>query len=215
MRAIWWAALIAGISYFVADRLGLEGPVMVAWKGAGVGLLAIWAATRASNFDGWVIALVLALGALGDVLLETSGFTIGGIAFLAGHIIATILYLGNRRRKPTASQSLLGAALLVGTPLVTLLITGEWTIALYALGLGAMAAAAWTSRFPRYRAGLGAVMFVASDLLIFARMRPMESSALPGLLVWPLYFGGQALIARGVVETLAVRRYVGIQPMRG
>lgn len=215
MRAIWWAALMAGISYFVASRLGLEGPVIVAWKGAGVGLLAVWAATRASNFDGWVIALVLALGALGDVLLETSGFTVGGIVFLAGHIVATVLYLGNRRSQPTASQSLLGVALLVGTPLVTLLITGEWTITLYGLGLGAMAAAAWTSRFPRYRLGVGAVMFVASDFLIFARMSPMEASALPGLFVWPLYFAGQALIAHGVVETLAVRRYVGIQPMRG
>lgn len=215
MRAIWWAALMAGISYFVADRLGLEGPAMVAWKGAGVGMLAAWAATRASNFDGWVIALVLTLGALGDVLLETSGFTIGGIAFLAGHMVATILYLGNRRSQPTVSQSLLGVALLAGTPLVTLLITGEWTITLYGLGLGAMAAAAWTSRFPRYRLGVGALMFVASDFLIFARMGPMEASALPGLFVWPLYFAGQALIAHGVVETLAVRRYVGIQPMRG
>ena len=215
MRAIWWAALIAGISYFVADHLGLDGPAQVAWKGAGVGLLAIWAATRATSVDGWAIALVLALGALGDVLLETSGFTVGGVAFLAGHIVATLLYLGHRRKQLTVSQTALGGALLAGTPLVTWLITGEWTIALYALGLGAMAGAAWTSRFPRYRAGVGAVMFVASDLLIFARMGPLETSVLPGLLVWPLYFGGQALIARGVVATLAGRRYVGIQPMRG
>lgn len=215
MRAIWWAALIAGISYFIADRIGLDGPAMVAWKGAGVGLLAIWAATRATSFDGWVIALVLALGALGDVLLETSGFIGGGVAFLAGHIVASILYLGNRRNRPSSSQSLLGAALLVGTPLITWLITGEWTIALYALGLGAMAGAAWTSRFPRYRTGIGTVLFVASDLLIFARIGAIEASLLPGLLIWPLYFAGQALIAHGVVETLAVRRFGAIQSMRG
>lgn len=215
MRAIWWAALIAGVSYFIVDLIGLEGPAMILWKGAGVGLLAIWAATRATNFDGWAIAAALALCALGDILLETSGFTVGGIAFLAGHIVATILYLGNHRKRSTPSQSLLGAALLVGTPLITWLITREWSIALYALGLGGMAAAAWTSRFPRYRVGLGAVMFVASDLLIFARMGSMAESPLPGLLVWPLYFGGQALIAHGVVETLGGRRFVGIQPMRG
>lgn len=215
MRAIWWAALVAGISYFIADRIGMEGPAMVAWKGAGVGLLAVWAATRATSFDGWAIALVLALGALGDVLLETSGFTIGGIAFLAGHIVATILYLGNRRRKPTTSQSLLGAVLLVATPVISWLLTRDWGVALYALAIGAMAAAAWTSRFPRYRTGIGAVMFVVSDLLIFARMGAMEASLLPGLLIWPLYFGGQALIAHGVVETLAVRRFGAIQSMRG
>lgn len=215
MRAIWWAALIAGISYFVADRSGLEGPAMVAWKGAGVGLLAVGAATKARNLDGWVIALVLALGALGDVLLEVGGLTVGGIAFLAGHVVAIILYLGNRRRKPTASQSLLGAVLLGATPVIAWATTRDWGVALYALAIGAMAAAAWTSRFPRYRTGLGAVLFVASDLLIFARMGPMAASPLPGLLIWPLYFGGQALIAHGVVETLAVRRFAGIQPMRG
>lgn len=215
MRVIWWAALIAGISYFVADRAGLDGPAVVAWKGAGVGLLAVWAATRAENTDGWAIALVLALGALGDVLLEVAGLTVGGVAFLAGHIVAIILYLGNRRRKPTSSQTLLGGALLVATPVIAWAMTRDWGVAVYALAIGAMAGAAWTSRFPRYRTGLGAVMFVGSDLLIFARMGPMEASVLPGLLVWPLYFVGQALIAHGVVETLAVRRFGSLHPMRG
>lgn len=215
MRAIWWAALVAGISYFIASRIGLDGPAMVAWKGAGVGLLAVWAATKARNLDGWVIALVLGLGAFGDMLIEVAGLTVGGIAFLAGHVVAIILYLGNRRRKPTSSQNLLGGVLLIATPVIAWATTRDWGVALYALAIGAMAAAAWTSRFPRYRTGLGAVMFVASDLLIFARMGPMEASAVPGLLIWPLYFGGQALIAHGVVETLAVRRFSGIQPMRG
>jgi len=215
MRAIWWAALIAGISYFVADRIGLDGPAMVALKGAGVGLLAIRAATRATSTDGWLIALVLAFGALGDVLLETAGLTIGAIAFLAGHVVAIVLYLGNRRRKPTPSQSLLGGMLLVATPVTAWLLTRDWGVAIYALAIGAMAAAAWTSRFPRYRTGLGAVMFVVSDLLIFARMGPMAGSILPNLLIWPLYFGGQAMIAHGVVQTLAVRRFGSIRPMQG
>jgi uncharacterized membrane protein YhhN len=69
-----------------------------------------------------------------------------------------------------------------------------------------MAAAAWTSSFPRYRVGLGAVLFVASDLLIFARMGPLAASALPGLLVWPLYYFGQVLIATGVVGELRARQ---------
>jgi uncharacterized membrane protein YhhN len=42
-------------------------------------------------------------------------------------------------------------------------------VALYSLGLSLMAATAWTSRFHRFRVGIGAVMFVVSDLLIFAR----------------------------------------------
>ena len=38
--------------------------------------------------DGWILVLVLALGALGDVLLETAGMTIGAVSFLMGHIVA-------------------------------------------------------------------------------------------------------------------------------
>ena len=68
------------------------------------------------------------------------------------------------------------------------------------LVLGAMAATAWVSHFPRHWVGLGAVLFAVSDLLIFARMGPLAGSMLPQVLIWPLYFGGQALIATGVVR---------------
>ena len=79
-------------------------------------------------------------------------------------------------------------------------------MAVYALALGGMAAAAWSSSFPRYRVGLGAVLFVVSDLLIFARLGPLESSAIPGLLIWPLYYFGQFLICTGVISTLRGRQ---------
>ncbi len=79
-------------------------------------------------------------------------------------------------------------------------------VAVYALGLGAMAGTALNSRFPRETVGMGALLFVASDLLIFARMGPLHASAVPDLLVWPLYVAGQALIAWGVVTTLAKER---------
>jgi uncharacterized membrane protein YhhN len=75
-------------------------------------------------------------------------------------------------------------------------------IAVYALGLGAMAGTAWFSRFPRSTVGLGAWLFVASDLLIFARLGPLHGSVVPDLLVWPLYVVGQGLIAWGVVTSL-------------
>ena len=74
--------------------------------------------------------------------------------------------------------------------------------ALYALFLGVMASCAWISRFPRYRTGIGALMFVASDLLIFARMGPFAGMAWVSPAIWGLYFGGQALIAIGVMRTL-------------
>jgi len=65
-----------------------------------------------------------------------------------------------------------------------------------------MAAMAWTSRFPRYRTGIGAMLFVASDLLIFARLGPIADTVTAGIVIWLLYFIGQWLIAVGVRSSL-------------
>jgi uncharacterized membrane protein YhhN len=67
-----------------------------------------------------------------------------------------------------------------------------------------MTATAWLSRFPRALTFAGAAMFAVSDLLIFLRTgRPALDTFPMGLAVWSLYFAGQALIAVGVVRTLA------------
>lgn len=208
-NAILLLALLAGLTYWLATWWLEPSALLIAWKGAGVGMLAVWAATQARSLDGWLIALVMALGAAGDVLLDAAGAHPGAFAFLAGHLVAIWLYWRNRRSSLSFSQKLL-AILMV--PLVTFifytmpenrgLVPG---FTLYAFFLSLMAAMAWISRFPRYLTGLGAILFVVSDLLIFARYGPLMHSSLPGLLIWPLYFTGQAMIATGVVGTLGAR----------
>lgn len=205
-RSIFWAAIIAGTSYMFAVAMGLSGPLTIVWKGAGVALLAVWCAMQARGRDGWLIAAVMAFGALGDVLIEAVGLKAGAAAFLIGHIIALWLYQFNQRRDKAPSQIALGLVLLIATPLIAWSLTRQLEVVFYAATLGAMAATAWTSQFPRYRVGLGAVMFVASDLLIFAKLGPLAGSPVPRLLIWPLYFCGQVLIAWGVVRTLAQDR---------
>ncbi|MCA1749492.1 MAG: lysoplasmalogenase [Sphingomonadales bacterium] len=201
------AALLAGLSYYAATGLFAPSPLLIAWKGAGVGLLALWAALNARDLDGWLIALVMALGAAGDVLLEAAGAHPGAYAFLAGHIVAIGLYARNRRVSVTFSQRLLAILLVPIVLFIAFLLPENRALVpgfmLYALFVAVMAAIAWTSRFPRYLTGLGAIMFVVSDLLIFARYGPLGDSMLPGLLIWPLYFTGQAMIAIGVVTRLA------------
>jgi uncharacterized membrane protein YhhN len=75
----------------------------------------------------------------------------------------------------------------------------------YAALLGAMAAGAWLSRFPRGLVAFGALLFLASDMLIAARMgmeaRPFEL----GLAIWILYYCGQFLIFAGVSASLPRR----------
>ena len=185
-------ALIAGSSYYAEHWLALDGPLATAWKGSGVGLLALWAFARGRPW----IGLVLAFGALGDVLLDAVSLTAGALAFLAGHVLATGFYWRSRRGPALVA---VGVAVLVS--LVSYLLSGDPGVAFYGLGLGAMAGAALISGYRL--AGVGAVLFVVSDLLIFARLGPLAASPLPGLLIWPTYFAGQALIAWGVVGSRA------------
>jgi len=201
-----FAAIAAGATYLPATWAWPQGLAIVLWKGAGVALLAIWAAANARTAAGWWITAVLALGAAGDVLIDAIGLTAGACAFLAGHVLATALYLRERRRDWTAMLTGVALARVTVIPTIAFLLPADRAaapgIALYALGLGAMAASASLSRFPLRRVSLGALMFAVSDLLIFARLGPLDGSVLPDLLVWPLYFAGQALIATGVVGTL-------------
>lgn len=195
------AALVAGVSFWPASHFVLPAVPMLAWKGAGVAMLAGWAALCAHERNGWLLAAVLAFGAAGDVLIDSAGLAAGAGAFLIGHLIAILLYVRNRDTR----RRVVGAAIAVLVPLAAYAITRDLTATLYSLGLGGMAGAAWASRFPRIVA-CGALLFVASDLLIFWQFVPQASSFLPRLLIWPLYFGGQALIAYGVVRTLEARK---------
>ena len=205
-RRPWLLASLAfAVSYYFAREGAIPGAYLIAWKGAGVALLAVYAWLHAPGRDGKLLAAVMAFGAAGDMAIELS-LQVGAAFFFAGHLIAIALYLRHRRPRLTQSQKSAAAALLLATPLIAFLLPADRSaapmVALYALALGGMAAAAWLSAFPRYRVGLGAVLFVASDLLIFARMGALADSALPNLLIWPLYYLGQFLICVGAVGYL-------------
>jgi uncharacterized membrane protein YhhN len=200
-------AVAAGVSYVASWQMDLPLTASMLWKGAGVSLLALYAALRARNLDGWLICAVMAFGALGDMVLEVAGLTVGAVAFLVGHLIAIWLYLRNRRRALSRSQLLFAILLVPATGVLAFLLPTDRGLAaaatLYSMSLAVMAAMAWTSRFPRAVVGAGALMFVVSDLLIFARAGALEHAGWIGLAIWGLYFLGQTLICVGVTRTLA------------
>lgn len=202
-RLIFFAALIAGTSYYFNQWIGVEGTPAIVWKGAGVALLAVWARGMAESLDGKLISAALALGALGDVLLEVHepNMIPGAIAFLAGHLVACILYVRSRRG-PIWQAPLVAIAVAAAAWFLPADRSAATGIAVYALSLGAMAGTASISRFPQKFVGAGALLFIVSDLLIFARMGPLAGSQISNLLVWPTYFAAQALIAWGVVTAL-------------
>lgn len=197
--------LLASIACALAFYFLRDNPVGGLWltllKGGACAALAIYAWQRHDSADARLIAGYLAICSLADMALEL-WFEIGGALFFAAHLVALILYLRMRRHHLSSSQKLTAAALLIATPVVCFLLSGDPAIGLYGLALGGMAAGAWASKFPRYRVGSGAVLFVISDFLIFARMGPLAGSELPELLIWPIYFSAQFLIATGVVRTL-------------
>lgn len=194
----WLAAsVLAALSYWFVRDAALPAALLIAWKGSGVALLAAFALAAQHR----QIAGVLALGALGDMLIEFK-LELGAAAFLAGHLIAIHLYWHRRRTQISVSQQSAAWAMVLLIPAIAWLLTHSVPAAVYALALGSMAASAWLSIFPRYRTGIGAVLFAVSDLLIFARLDPLANSALPDLLIWPLYYAGQMLICVGVCAAL-------------
>ena len=198
----WLAAsVLAAVAYYFLRSEPLSDGLLVSLKGASAALLAVYAWQRCKVRDAKILTLVMALSALGDVLIEYS-LEYGGGAFFLSHLAAMTLYLGNRREHPTSSQKTAAGALLILTPLVCWLLSRDLGITFYGLALGGMAATAWMSRFSRYRVGLGALLFVVSDWLIFARIGYPSGAAIYALLIWPLYYAGQFLIATGVVQTL-------------
>ncbi len=207
-RPLVLASIAAALAFYYLRWQPWPELYMIPVKGAAVGLLAVYLWQRHSSPDARLMAWAFGAAALGDMafMIDTR---IGGLLFFAYHVMALGVYLRNRR--PTLSPSQKGAvvALLLLTPLIAWLMPADRgqapSVALYALALGAMAAGAWASVFPRYRVGAGAALFVLSDLLLFADMGPLAGSVVPRVMVWPLYYLGQLLIAVGVAQTLRKR----------
>ena len=210
----WLLASIAAATayYFLRDNPVGEGTWGLIAKGASVALLALYVLMRVPHtrrgIDGVLLVVALALASAGDVAIELD-FVVGGMFFTAAHLVALALYLRNRHKRPSPTQKAMGVGLLIGTPLVSFVLSADSQIAVYAAFLGAMASAAWMSHFPRYRVGTGAVLFVLSDWLLFARLGTIDLGPLPDVLIWPLYYAGQVMIATGIVQCLR-----GEQPVR-
>lgn len=203
-------SLLAGLSFPATWLLlPIEGSFFaIIWKMAAVGLLVPFALRRHHEGEFIWLAVILAFYALGDGLIEF-GLVPGALAFAAGHIVAIGLYFRHRRVGPTFSQRLLAVTIFILTPVIAFFLPGDPAagvqVAAYGVILSAMAAMAWSSNFPRYRVGIGAVLFVISDLLIFARLGPLADSEITSIAIWYLYYFGVFLIATGIAQTLVKR----------
>ena len=205
-RPILLASLAASLAFFALRQSPVVPEMfLIPLKGAAVGLLALYAAWRGTGRDAVLLALAFVLAALGDIGMEIDRGA-GAILFVGYHAVMIALYLRHPREALAPSQKALAVAMLVLTPLLFWLLPAERSEALptaiYGLVLGAMAACAWTSAFSRYRVGIGAVLFLVSDVLIVAGGGPLMGDNWLQWLIWPLYYLGQLLICLGIVQRL-------------
>ena len=205
-RPILLASMAAALAYFVLRQSPVVPEMwLVPLKGCAAGLLALYAFVRFRMSDTRLLGAMFLLAALGDMAIEWD-FIAGAIFFFGYHMIAIALYLRHPREAASGSQKTAAVAMLLATPAIFWLLPADramaWPTALYGLALGGMAACAWVSAFSRYRVGVGAVLFLVSDLLIVAGMGPLMGERLHQWLIWPLYYLGQLLICLGVIDRL-------------
>lgn len=157
------------------------------------------------------LAVALAFCAAGDAFLAGDPkrwLPFGLAAFLAGHVVYGLLFW--RERAPA------GAAFLTVAPMVVLaaatMLVLLWrslgklkpAVVLYVLAIVVMVTTSLL--LPRFRwpAAIGAVAFMASDVVLafdlFKGARLLGSPRLTAWAVWFLYFGGQAMIAWGMLR---------------
>jgi len=178
-------------------------------KTASTALLAVFAYLAGGP---WLLVAGLALSSVGDAFLAREGETWlkpGMAAFFLAHVAYVALFWG----LPQADRNWLNLA-----AQIVLVFGGVIFVRQLAPWLGAMRlpvfaytgvilvmGAASMQLEPQYAlVTLGAVMFVASDMILslqlFTKPAGEPPKLVPSLAVWGLYFFGQALIAWGVVR---------------
>lgn len=200
-------SIVAALAFYYLRASTLPEIYLIPLRGSAAGLLAVYAFTRHPSPDARLYVWALGAAAMGDMALEVD-ITIGGLLFFLHHVLAMSLFL-KHRRPVTGIHSWICGVTLISVPVVGYLLPYDpdekLQVGLYTLALGAMAASAWASTFPRFRVGAGAMLVVVSDLTFFAEMGPLSGNLWAQLVIWPLYYLGMFLMCTGVIQTLSKR----------
>lgn len=211
MFALFGAVVLSGL-YAALFCYRSKGLVSLLVKTGSTALLAVWA--YLSGGPGLLVA-ALALSSLGDLFLakeEERWLMPGMAAFFAAHVAYVILFFGleaaPRGLLNTGAQLTLvfGGAFFVRwlSPWLGKMRPPVFAYAIVILVMGAAALRLDLAYLPVI---LGAIMFIASDMILSLQLfkKPADQPAgiVPSLAVWDLYFFGQLLIAWGVLNPLA------------
>ena len=208
---IWYFAVFVGFLYWLG-ALGRSGvafeelaaipkPLIVTMKGLFTFLLALSVSLSGKSRARFWISIALVLSAIGDVLLVTAGPVAGGLLFAIAHTTAGYAYFSQRQNNVTSLRwiaALSVPAIAVAASYFVLEGTKQPILmSLFPLLSGTMAALAIVSRFPLWLSGLGAAIFVQSDVLFLANLGILNGNGKLGFLTWAAYAIGYAMVARG------------------
>lgn len=213
-RNLWLAAILVGVIYWIGslarsgvafeELASLPKPLIVATKGLFSALLAmsVFAARKGSASN--MVGAALAISAVGDMMLVTIGSAAGGLAFAVAHLLAGYAYAKNRSDNNSATLWLFAIAVplfaVVSSYLALRGSDQNILMSLFPLISASMAALAILSRFPLWLSGLGAAIFVVSDVLFLADLGILRHSGEWGFLTWASYAVGYAMVARGAAS---------------
>ena len=160
-----------------------------------------------------LLAAALAASAAGDAFLAREGerpFIFGLAAFLLAHLFYATLFAGMASPGAYADRDTLLAALIVAA-LVGMVLLRLWPwlgslhlpVIAYAAAIGVMAFTGFAAR-PGTLVMAGIVLFLLSDIILaLDRFTPLTTSPFRRLAphaIWAFYFGGQAMIAYGLLH---------------
>ncbi|WP_439619806.1 lysoplasmalogenase [Hyphomonas sp.] len=203
-----YGALALGALYGAGFCYRGKGPAGLVVKTGSTALLALWAYLAGGPA---LLVAALALSSLGDLFLALEGehwLKPGMAAFFLAHVAYVVLFwelASEERTLPVlAAQVVLvfGGAFFVRwlSPYLGVMRVPVFAYAAVILVMGAAALRLHTAY---WLVTLGAVMFIASDAILSLQLfrKPADEPAgiAPSLAVWFLYFGGQALIAWGML----------------
>jgi hypothetical protein len=213
-RTIWLLAVFVGAVYWLGS-LGRSGvaftelaalpkPMIVATKGLFSVLLALSVIVARKGRHSFLVGVALAISALGDMALVAMSSVIGGTIFAMAHGVAGYAYAGMRRADNSRLRlcsAIAVPALAVGVSFLVLRGSDQsiW-MALFPILSGTMAALAILSRFPLWLSGMGAAIFVQSDVLFLVDLGILNHTGSFGFLTWATYAIGYAMVARGAAS---------------
>lgn len=200
------AAVVYGAVYAGRPDKGMAGALVKTAAVGALALLALWLRQP------WLVVAGLALGALGDFALARPGekwFLAGMAAFALGHLAYVIQMAGMPRIDGIPVWLVVALVAVVTIWALTWLAPKagvlRWPVSGYSLIISAMLGLALVLGPGTATLKAGALLFVASDLLLSFRLFVVQDTRrqrVLDLVLWPAYWGGQSLILLGFHQAL-------------